>query len=183
MGCGGTAPRSGHFTFGEIFAGTHLTWVTSGSHRRSGRFGENKSHGPCKEPKPDSLPSSSWSLYWLRYPEVSTFQCISLIIHDINVSTEVEDLDRSPLHYDIMYLSYVVTNQTARRHNHEQYKLMFTAVKFPDITKALDKLVDILSHSFQTTIKFMYFAYLISYKDRQCTYTSNRDTFSKPLLL
>ena len=30
MGCGGTAPRSGHFTFGEISAGTHLTGVSVG---------------------------------------------------------------------------------------------------------------------------------------------------------
>jgi len=31
MGCGGIGPRSGHFTFGEISAGTHLTGASAGA--------------------------------------------------------------------------------------------------------------------------------------------------------
>jgi hypothetical protein len=97
-----------------------------GSHSRSGRSGENKSHAPVRNRT--TILCRPARGHYTELHRVSTFQCISLIIHDINISTKVEDLDQSPPHYDIMY-------QTPRRHNQEHHKLMFTAVKSSNTTQ------------------------------------------------
>ena len=105
-----------------------------GSHSRSGRFGENKSHAPVRKTntilcRPARSHHTDWATPGIYFP--SYF--VNYSRHKYFIESWKSRPESSALWHHVM--SYVVTNQTARRHNHEHHKLMFAAVKSSNITK------------------------------------------------